>query len=245
MNRPEIAIALDVENLEAAAALERRVGPGEEWVKIGLELFTSAGPPAVEAMRARGRRVFLDLKLHDIPSTAERAAAAAASLGVELLTVHASGSAEMVSAAVRGAASAGGGARVVAVTLLTSLSADRMPPGFIQPFPAEAVVVELTRMALAAGAAGVVCSGAELAGLRRQIAQPFFAVTPGIRGSGEAAQDQRRTATVAEAVAAGADLLVIGRPVTRAADPAAALAHFREECRRAWERRLERAGTVG
>jgi orotidine-5'-phosphate decarboxylase len=118
---------------------------------------------------------------------------------------------------------------VVAVTVLTSLSEENLPPGMARPYVAERLAADLTRLALAAGAAGVVCSGAELAGLRRRVPEPFFAVTPGIRGPGEAAHDQRRTVGAAEAVRAGADLLVIGRPITRAADPREALLRARAE----------------
>src|SRR5438552_18977964 len=130
---PELAIAFDVATCDEALALDRALGGGDEVAKIGLQLFAAAGPAAVEALRARGRRVFLDLKLHDIPNTVKGAAAEAARLGADLLTVHALGGAEMVRAAVVGAAR-GGGTRVVAVTLLTSHDPERLPPGFARPF---------------------------------------------------------------------------------------------------------------
>src|SRR5688500_18152165 len=126
----EIAIAFDVETLDEALALDRRLGEGPELAKVGLQLFTSEGPDAVRKLRERGRRVFLDLKLHDIPNAVEGAAAQAARLGAELLTVHATGGTEMVAAAVRGIATVKGPTRVVAVTLLTSLDERGMPPGF-------------------------------------------------------------------------------------------------------------------
>lgn len=234
MGRPEIAIAYDTENLEDALDLDEKLAPGEEWAKVGLELFTMAGPVAVKALKERGRRVFLDLKLHDIPNTVERAARSAARLGADLLTVHAMGSSEMVAAAVNGAKSGSGNTRVVAVTLLTSLNQYNLPAGFARPFFSFVVVGELTKAALAAGASGIVCSGAELSMVRFMVKQPFFAVTPGIRAEGEDANDQKRTVTVAQAVKAGADLLVIGRPITRAKDPRAALARARAERDEAW-----------
>ena len=206
---------------------------------MGLELFASAGPEAVRALRSRGRRVFLDLKLHDIPNTVRGAAAAAARLGADLLTVHATGGAAMVAAAVegirdaRGRSSAEPATRVVAVTLLTSLDPAAMPPGFVRPFDLHAVAAALTDEAERAGALGIVCSAADLAGVRARLGRPFYAVTPGIRPAGAETHDQRRVATVESAVRDGASLLVLGRAITAAADPAAALAAARAERERA------------
>ena len=226
----ELAIAFDVPTLEAALALDERLGAGPELAKIGLELFASAGPEAVAALRRRGRRVFLDLKLHDIPNTVRGAAAAAGALGAELLTVHATGGEAMVRAAVEGAASAGQGTRVVAVTLLTSLDPAHLPPGFAQPFDLGGTIARLLEMSERAGAAGIVCSAADLATLRAARGnRPFFSVTPGIRRSGEPGQDQQRVATITEAVSLGASVLVLGRTVTAAPDPAQALAAARAE----------------
>jgi orotidine-5'-phosphate decarboxylase len=230
---PEFAIALDVPTLDAALALEKRLGPGPELVKLGLELFTAAGPEAVKALKARGRRVFLDLKLHDIPNTVKGAAASAARLGADLLTVHATGGAAMVAAAVQGIRDAGAGTRVVAVTLLTSLDPSAMPPGFATPFDLHAVAAALTDEAERAGALGVVCSAADLTGVRAKLGRDFYAVTPGIRPAGAEAHDQKRVATVERAVRDGASLLVLGRAVTGAPDPGAALAAVREERDRA------------
>ena len=225
----ELAVAFDVSHLDEALALDQRLGPGEEWAKVGLQLFSAAGPEAVRALRRRGRRVFLDLKLHDIPQTVEGAAAEASRLGAELLTVHATGGAEMIAAAVRGARRTGDATQIVAVTLLTSLDPERLPPGFEKPFPLHRRIAELLSMAEAAGARGIVCSAADLDGVRRHHPAPFFAVTPGIRPAGSDTHDQKRVATVADAVRAGAGLLVLGRAVTAAADPAAALAACRAE----------------
>jgi orotidine-5'-phosphate decarboxylase len=236
----ELAVAFDVGTLERALELDRRLGEGPEIAKVGLQLFTAAGPEAVRALRARGRRVFLDLKLHDIPHTVEGAAAEAARLGAELLTVHATGGAAMIEAAVRGIAKAGGETWVVAVTLLTSLDPADLPPGFARPFALHETIAALLALSRRAGARGIVCSAADLEGVRRIHPEPFYAVTPGIRPTGEAAHDQKRVATIAEAVRLGAGLLVLGRAVTAAADARAALEAARAECRAAL-----RGGTTG
>jgi len=226
---PEFAIAFDVPTLEAALALDARLGPGPELAKVGLELFAAEGPAAVRALRERGRRVFLDLKLHDIPHTVQGAAASAARTGAELLTVHATGGAAMVRAAVEGIRQAGGNTEVVAVTLLTSLDPADMPPGFAQPFELFATAARLTQLALDAGAKGVVCSAADVRGLREALGREVFTVTPGIRPAGGDTQDQKRVATIESAVRDGASLLVLGRAITGAADPAAALMAARTE----------------
>jgi orotidine-5'-phosphate decarboxylase len=230
---PGFAIAFDVPTLDAALALDRSLGDGPEYAKVGLELFAAAGPEAVRALKARGRRVFLDLKLHDIPNTVKGAAASAARLGADLLTVHATGGAEMVSAAVEGIREAGENTRVVAVTILTSLDPAAMPPGFSKPFDLHGVAAALTELAERAGALGVVCSAADLSGVRARLGRDFYAVTPGIRPAGGATHDQKRVATVESAVRDGASLLVLGRAVTAASDPAGALAAARAERDRA------------
>lgn len=230
---PEFAIAFDVPTLADALALDARLGPGPELAKVGLELFTAEGPAAVRALRERGRRVFLDLKLHDIPHTVQGAAASAARTGADLLTVHATGGGTMVRAACDGIAAAGGATRVVAVTLLTSLDPAEMPPGFAQPFELFATAARLTQLALDAGAKGVVCSAADVRGLTAALGREVFTVTPGIRPAGGATQDQKRVATIDSAVRDGASLLVLGRAITAAADPGEALAAARAERDRA------------
>ena len=224
----DIAIAYDVGSIQQALDLDARLGEGPEIAKVGLQLYTAAGPDAVRALRQRGRRVFLDLKLHDIPNTVRGAATAAARLDVELLTVHAMGGAEMVHAAVEGIERVQGGTKVVAVTILTSISPYNAPPGFQSPLWIGMVADALLNLSLAAGAAGVVCSPLEVGGLKHG-KRTFYAVTPGIRPSGGARQDQQRVATITEAARAGADLLVLGRAVTEAADPRAALEAARAE----------------
>jgi orotidine-5'-phosphate decarboxylase len=229
----DFAVAFDVPTLEAALALDERLGRGPELAKVGIELFTAAGPEVVRALRDRGRRVFLDLKLHDIPNTVKGAAASASRLGADLLTVHAMGGRAMVAAAVEGAAQGGGGTRVVGVTVLTSLDASALPPGFAHPFHTEIVAARLAEMVEAEGGHGIVCSASELVFIRRYLDRSIFAVTPGIRARGGPAQDQARVTTVEEAVRAGSSLLVLGRAVTSAADPRAALEAARDERDRA------------
>jgi orotidine-5'-phosphate decarboxylase len=225
----EIAIAYDVPTLDQALALDERLGPGPEVAKLGLELFAAEGPAAVRALKERGRRVFLDLKLHDIPNTVRGAARAASRLGAELLTVHATGGYAMVAAAVEGAQEGGGDTKVVAVTILTSLGPSTMPPGFQTPFHIVMVAPKLLEMAESAGAYGIVCAAPDLFMIRAMHPQPFFAVTPGIRPAGGATHDQQRVTTVAEAVRLGSGMLVLGRAITAAADPAVALAAARAE----------------
>jgi orotidine-5'-phosphate decarboxylase len=187
-------------------------------LKVGLELFAAEGPPAVHAAAALGRPVFLDLKLHDIPNTVEGAARSAAALGASLLTVHASGGPRMVEAAVRGA---GDRVRVLAVTVLTSLDDEQLARvGLAGPAPA--AVVRLARLAVEAGAGGLVCSPLEVAQVRAAVGPGPLLVVPGVRPPGSAAGDQARVAAPAEAVRAGADVLVLGRPLREAPDPAAA-----------------------
>lgn len=208
---------LDVPSAAEADALLARLGGVPSWIKIGLELFCAEGPALVAGYAARGLRVMLDLKLHDIPETVARATARACSLGAGLLTVHAGGGRAMLEAAVRSA----GQTRILAVTVLTSLDdADLAQIG--APGPVAALVRRRAALAIAAGCHGVVASPHEVAAIR-EIAPPgFLVVTPGVRPAGSAAGDQKRVMTPREARAAGADLVVVGRPLRDAPDPAAA-----------------------
>ncbi len=202
-----IAVALDVDTLADVDRLAGILRPaGVTWFKVGLGLFCREGVRAVEAVQRHGGRVFLDLKLHDIPHQVGLAARAVSALGVELLTVHASGGAAMVAAAREHA----GGAQVIAVTVLTSLEAP------------EGEVVRLAEAAVRAGADGIVCSPLEVAAVRVAVPTAFL-VTPGVRPPGAELGDQQRVATPSAALAAGADLLVVGRPITGARDPVAGL----------------------
>ena len=213
-----ICVALDFPGWREAEPFARAVAPAVGMLKVGLELFAAEGPQAVRAAAGLGRPVFLDLKLHDIPNTVEGAARSAAVSGASLLTVHASGGTAMVRAAVRGA---GGRVRVLAVTVLTSLDAAALAEiGLLGP--TEAAVVRLARLAVAAGAGGLVCSPHEVAAVRAAVGPSPLLVVPGVRPAGAAKGDQARVATPAEAVAAGADIIVIGRPLREAADPARA-----------------------
>jgi len=216
--RERICAAVDAPSWAEAEAFARAVAPEVGILKVGLELFAAEGPAAVRAAAALGRPVFLDLKLHDIPSTVEGAARSAARSGASLLTVHASGGAEMVAAAVRGA---GAGVRVLAVTVLTSLDAAALEVVGLAG-PPEAAVVRLARLAVKAGAGGLVCSPHEVAAVRATVGKGPILVVPGVRPPGADRGDQARVATPAEAVRSGADVVVIGRPLSRAPDPAAA-----------------------
>lgn len=214
-----LIVALDVTDAAAARALALQVGDAASWVKVGLELFIAEGPAVVAAARAAGHRVMLDLKLHDIPETVARAMTQAARLGAELVTVHAGGGRAMLAAAV--AATAGTPARVLAVTVLTSLGdADLDAIGAVGPVAA--LVAKRAALAAEAGCHGVVASAQEAAAIRAAAPPDFLIVTPGIRPAGAAAGDQQRIATPAAARRDGADLIVVGRPIRDAADPAAA-----------------------
>ena len=237
--RDRLAVALDVPSLAAAEELLRRLGGAAGWLKVGLELYTAAGPAAVEAAAKHGR-VFLDLKLHDIPNTVAGAAAAATQIGVELLTVHAAGGEAMLRAALEGAerGAARAGVRrplLVAVTVLTSLGAGELARMGVTAEP-EAQALRLAQLAREAGLDGVVTSGREAGRLRRELGPDARLVVPGIRPAAAGPDDQVRTVTPAEAIRAGADLLVVGRPITAAADPAAAGRGILDEIERALPR---------
>lgn len=211
-----LIVALDVPTLEEAEGLARTLQGHVGWFKVGLELFAAHGPGAVTAISAYGP-VMLDLKLHDIPTTVERAMRRLAELGVDLVTIHAGGGAAMVRAAVDGL---GDGGRVLGVTVLTSTSDDELA-SMNQP-GADRQVPTLARLAVEAGAPGLVCAPRDLTAVRAAVGPDVVLVTPGIRPAGSGDDDHARAATPAAAIAAGADLLVIGRPITRADDPAAA-----------------------
>jgi orotidine-5'-phosphate decarboxylase len=217
MTRPGLCAALDFPDWASGEPFARAVAPEVGMLKVGLELFAAEGPAAVRAASALGCPVFLDLKLHDIPNTVAGAARSAAASGAAYLSVHASGGSEMVSAAVRAA----GSLRVLAVTVLTSLDGAALSTiGLVGP--TSEAVVRLARLALRAGAHGIVCSPLEVAAVRAAVGEGPLLVVPGVRPSGAKAGDQVRTALPEEAIRAGADLVVVGRPLREAADPAAA-----------------------
>jgi orotidine-5'-phosphate decarboxylase len=220
-----LIVALDHPTLDGALAQVEALGAAVEIYKVGLELFITAGARAVEELRARGKRVFLDLKLHDIPETVKRAAQAAARLDVELLTVHACGGRAMLRAAVEGA---GPRTRVLAVTVLTSLDLEDLRADGIQAASTEEQVVRRALLAHECGCAGVIASPLEAAAIRRSAAGGLSIVTPGVRLAA-AGDDQKRVETPRAALAAGADAVVVGRPIRDAADPRAAAARFLDE----------------
>jgi orotidine-5'-phosphate decarboxylase len=215
-----LIVALDTPSLEGARTLADQVKGSAAALKVGLELFVAEGPVAVREL-ARVRPIFLDLKLHDIPETVERAVARACDLGAALLTVHASGGPAMLERAVRRAEAEGGALRVVAVTVLTSLDAADLAATGVTRAPGEHALA-LARMARGAGVSAFVCSPREVAALRGALGADVALITPGVRPAGESAGDQKRTDTPEGAIAAGADAVVVGRPIRDAADPRAA-----------------------
>ena len=224
-----IIVALDAPDAATALALVDRIGPACGFYKVGLELFAAEGPGVVAALVERGKRVFLDLKLHDIPNQVAGAVARVGELGVKFATVHAMGGRDMLAAAV-GAAPAS--LTLLGVTVLTSLDG----PGLQEVFgrrvdDAGAEADRLARLVREVGLGGVVCSAAEAGRVRETVGPDASVVTPGIRLAGDPVHDQRRVRTASEAFATGATHIVVGRPVTRAEDPAAAFARIAAEAR--------------
>lgn len=224
----KIIVALDFADAASALALVEGLDPALCRLKVGKELFTAAGPELVRALVARGFEVFLDLKFHDIPNTVAAACRAAAGLGVWMLNVHASGGRRMMTAAQEALAGLPSPPLLIAVTVLTSMSAEDLGEVGVVAAPADQVL-RLARLAQACRLDGVVCSAQEATLLRAELGADFRLVTPGIRPAGTAAGDQRRVMTPAQALNAGATDLVIGRPVTAAADPLAALKAIQTE----------------
>lgn len=219
--RPEetILIALDVASLEQAKAMVQAVGERATGYKVGSELFTRCGPAAVEFLREQDKEVFLDLKFHDIPNTVAGAVSAAAALGVRMVNVHASGGTEMMETAARAAHTCAIRPRVLAVTVLTSMNQAILSREVGCARTVEEQVLHLARLASAAGLDGVVASPKEIASIRRILGTDFLIVTPGIRPDWAAKGDQKRVMTPAEAIRAGADYIVIGRPITASPNP--------------------------
>ncbi len=224
--KERIIVALDTDAPEAALATAKALAGCVGLFKVGMELFTRGGPDVVRGIRAAGADVVLDLKFHDIPNTVSGAVRSAAALGVKFTTVHASGGTAMLKAAAE--AARGTGTTVLAVTVLTSLDdADLSSVGFA--LGAKDAVLRLAGLAAQAGAGGIVCSAREAAAIRAQVGGKVLLVTPGVRLPDDAVGDQKRVVTPGEAVRAGADYIVVGRPITKAADPAAAARRFAAE----------------
>ena len=220
-------VALDVASAESAMRVVESLGDRCRFYKIGSELFTAAGPVVVHRVRDTGCDVFLDLKLYDIPTTVRGAARSAAGLGVRLLTVHASGGVPMIEAAVEGG---GDATAILAVTLLTSFDEAALAEATGRPhLVASEEVTRLAELAARARAHGVVCSGAESAAVRAKFGDALAVLVPGIRMAGSASHDQRRVVTPAEASAAGARYIVVGRAVTAAPDPREAMDRVLDE----------------
>lgn len=223
-----IIIALDYPSLDAALCMADQLDPARCRVKVGKELFTRSGPAVLEALHGRGFEVFLDLKFHDIPNTVASAVQAAAEQGVWMVNVHASGGRRMMEAAVQRLEQHALTTHLIAVTVLTSMQADDLAELGIKA-PLAEHVERLAVLAKQSGLQGVVCSAQESARIKTLCGAPFLKVTPGIRPSFAAANDQQRTMSPSEAIRAGSSHLVIGRPVTQADDPMRALAAIEAE----------------
>jgi len=218
----ELIVALDVSSTAEVESVVDRLGDSVAFYKIGLELFSAEGPAVVKAVKSRGKKVFLDLKLHDIPRTVERAVKSGAALGVDLMTLHAAGGKAMIKAAKEAALSCGPNApKILAVTVLTSLDqSDLSDLGVARDMKAH--VEALGRLACESGADGIVCSPKEVANMRAALGPAALLVTPGVRPAGADVGDQKRVATPGQAVKDGSTHLVVGRPILEAADPCAA-----------------------
>jgi len=216
--RERLIVALDVSTAAEAQKLVQRVGDGAGIYKVGLQLFTAEGPSLVRELIHSGKRIFLDLKLHDIPNTVAHAVKSAAELGANMLTVHASGGAAMLRAATEAAA---GRINILGVTVLTSLNDEDMQEIGISGRVSDQVL-RMASLAQSAGCQGIVTSPREALMVRKSMGEGFAIVTPGVRPAGAETHDQQRTATPAQAIGNGASHIVVGRPITHAADPAQA-----------------------
>jgi orotidine-5'-phosphate decarboxylase len=226
--RDRLIVALDVPDSKSAMRLVAELEGTCSWFKVGLELFVAAGPAVLEPIVARGHNVFLDLKLHDIPNTVAGAVRSAAGLGVRMLTVHAGGGPAMLAAAKAALAGVSNPPELLAVTVLTSMDAAQLESVGVNRAPA-GQVEQLAKMGLEAGIRGFVCSPQEVASVRALTGPAGVLVIPGIRPAGAAIGDQKRVAGPAEALRLGASYLVVGRPITQAANPAEAAAAILEE----------------
>jgi orotidine-5'-phosphate decarboxylase len=216
--RKRLIVALDTPSIKAAEEMVSQLEGACQWFKVGLELFAAAGPAVVEALTARGHSVFLDLKFHDIPNTVEGAVRSAAGLGVRMMTVHAAGGPDMLAAARAALDDVADPPQLLAVTVLTSMDAAQLKATGVKRSPAEQVEL-LARMGWEAGIRGFVCSPQEVTAVRALTGAEGVLVVPGIRPAGSAAGDQKRMATPADALCAGASYLVVGRPITQSPDP--------------------------
>ena len=228
MHDPKVIVALDFADEKTAVDFAKRLDPAQCRLKVGKELFTTAGPACVEKLVHAGFDVFLDLKFHDIPNTVASACKAAAQLGIWMLNVHAMGGRAMMSAAREAVDSQTHKPKLIAVTVLTSMGSDDLHAIGIAGEPQD-TVLRLARLAQTSGLDGVVCSAQEAAMLRRELGYEFSLVTPGIRPAEASVDDQVRIMTPSDAIYMGASYLVIGRPITRAEDPLAVLHRINQE----------------
>lgn len=218
--------ALDVDSREEAFAIVEKIGSSVEWYKVGKQLFTRCGPELISGLKQRGKKVFLDLKYHDIPNTVAQAVRSAAAIGADMVNVHASGGPAMLKAAAQAAAESK--ICLIAVTVLTSLDQQELNVIGIQDSPADQVL-RLARLTQQAGLAGVVCSAREITLIKNACGKDFLTIVPGIRPAGADAGDQKRIMTPAQAAAAGASYIVVGRPILAASDPSEAAQAIRQE----------------
>jgi len=228
MSDPKIIVALDYPNEANALELIDQLDANLCRLKVGKEMFTLLGPSFVEKIQTKGFEVFLDLKYHDIPNTVAKACQAAASLGVWMLNVHASGGRRMMEAAAEAVANTQSKPHLIAVTVLTSMSHDDLIELGIKETPAEQAL-KLAVLAKSSGMAGVVCSAQEANDMQQQLGSDFLLVSPGIRPAGSKEDDQRRIMTPVNALKAGSDYLVIGRPITQSDDPLGVLRTINSE----------------
>ena len=224
MRTKDVIIALDFPSKAETLAFLDRFPAGEKpFVKIGMELFYAEGPDMVREIKARGHKIFLDLKLHDIPNTVKRAMASLARLDVDLVNLHAAGGSEMMRAALEGLTRPDGTRPLlIAVTQLTSTNAETLKNELLIPVPMEETVLSYAKNAAGSGLDGIVCSPLEAAKVKEVCGEDFLTVTPGIRFADSAAGDQKRIMTPEKAGKSGCDLIVVGRPITQAEDPVAA-----------------------
>ncbi|MFT7458232.1 MAG: orotidine-5'-phosphate decarboxylase [Planctomycetota bacterium] len=228
VNSSRIIVSLDFDKADSALALVAELDPGKCRLKVGKELFTSAGPNLIEKLVSQKFDVFLDLKYHDIPNTVARACCAAAELGIWMLNVHALGGRAMLSSAREAIDKSSHQPLLIAVTVLTSLSSDDLVELGITS-SVEEQVIRLARLCQLIGLDGVVCSAHEASLIRKQLGPDFKLITPGIRPAGSATDDQKRIMTPARAIALGSDYLVVGRPITQAREPLQALLDIESE----------------
>ena len=227
--RERLIVALDVSSAAEAHKIVSALGDSVRTYKIGMQLYTAEGPQIVRDLVTAGHKVFLDLKYHDIPNTVAAAVREAARLGVSMLTVHASGGTKMLKAACDAARESSPALQVLAVTVLTSMDQNDLRETGVQVKVIEDLVVTMAEVALRAGCAGVVSSAKEVRMLRQKFGNDFLAVTPGVRPAGSAHGDQARVVTPAQAIAAGASHIVVGRPITGTPDPARAALEILKE----------------